>query len=863
MTFHTYLRYFVWILIVLSTSFCAGKKKSSSGKSVKTVAQELFADTISNVDEPAPYLPKKYGYKPSATRYFDLIHTKLEVTPDWETQTLKGIATLTLVPYFYSQQTLELDAKGFIINSISLLNEKKLPAQKLKYTYDDEKIRIDLGKSYTRNEQIHIEIDYIAQPEKRKAGGSSAITSDKGLYFINPKGENPDKPKQIWTQGEPKSSSCWFPTIDEPNERCTQEIHITVDTSYVTLSNGVLQYSTFSKGKRTDVWEQKLPHAPYLFMMAVGKFAVIKDKWRDIELTYLVEPEYAPYAKNIFGNTPEMLEFFSNKLGVKYPWEKYAQVIVRDFVSGAMENTSAVVFMEAVQSDDRELLERDWDDIIAHEMFHHWFGDLVTLESWANLPLNESFADYSEYLWYEYKHGKDAADFHGLEAKNSYFEEAKEKREPLIRFYHDKPDDMFDRHSYAKGGRILHYLRYVVGDEAFFESLKRYLRANAFKSVEIHNLRMAFEEVTGQDLNWFFNTYFLAAGHPEVKVETEYDSTSGKLFMLLEQKQDTNHFPIYRMPLEIEVMQGGKARRFNFTLEKPVQLFSFELEGKPDNIILDPDHRALVEWEYDKPITYFINQYHTSTSAVSRNLALYALADYKHLPEVQEIFLKALLDNNHVNRETAISMIPELLGDSTLRPKIELILAELAENDPKPQVQAAAIEVLAALDAERYVSIFEKGLNARPYSVVAESLAGLISANPENAAQYVARVQHINGGPVIGVIADYYAAGADTASFNWFIKSRKKLKGMDEYTFVQNFGKYVLRLEDAGYQQKGIKVLSDWAENSKSFGLKIGAFQMLGLFTDRPGINELRKTIIENETNRQIKGILEALSNMN
>jgi aminopeptidase N len=194
-------------------------------------------------------------------------------------------------------------------------------------------------------------------------------------------------------------------------------------------------------------------------------------------------------------------------------------VVVRDFVSGAMENTSASTFMEAVQSTQRELIDKSWDDIIAHELFHQWFGDLVTIESWANLPLNESFANYAQYLWDEYKYGKDEADYQAFREKQQYLYESTRKQEPMIRFEYKKPDDMFDSHSYAKGGRILHMLRRLVGDEAFFESLKEYLHQNAFQNTEIHHLRLAFEKVTGKDLNWFFNQWFLLPGHPELVID--------------------------------------------------------------------------------------------------------------------------------------------------------------------------------------------------------------------------------------------------------------------------------------------------------------------------------------------------------
>ena len=365
----------------------------------------------------------KGPYQPATTQLHDLMHTRLRVRFDWQKQYLIGEATLTLKPYFYPQKTLILDAKGMDIKQVQLVADAG--EKDLKYTYDQHKLTITLDKTYTRTDQYQVFIAYTAKPNELEAKGSAAITSDKGLYFINPLGQDPNKPRQIWTQGETEANSAWFPTIDKPNQKMTQEIYITVEAKYTTLSNGSLQYSRKNAdGTRTDYWKMEKPHSPYLAMLAVGEFAVIKDKWRNIDVDYYVEPQYKNTAKAVFGNTPTMMEFFSTKLGFDYPWNKYAQVVVRDFVSGAMENTTASTFMESVQVDRRGLLDANWDYIIAHELFHQWFGDLVTLESWANLPLNESFANYSEYLWEEHKNGKMSADVAGLKEMQTYLGEA-------------------------------------------------------------------------------------------------------------------------------------------------------------------------------------------------------------------------------------------------------------------------------------------------------------------------------------------------------------------------------------------------------------------------------------------------------
>ena len=300
-------------------------------------------------------------YSESPERTTDLIHTNLEVAFDWEKKHLFGKAYLDLKPYFHSQSTVTLDAKGFDIHQVALA-EPYGALTNLNYTYNDLKLSIQLDREYSREETYQIYIAYTAKPDELEIEGGDAITDAKGLYFINPHNTQ-DKPQQIWTQGETEANSVWFPTVDAPNAKSTEEILMTVQDKYMTLSNGKLISSKKNTdGTRTDYWKQDLPHAPYLFMMAVGQFKVVQDSWtrpngKKMLVDYYVEPAYEQYAKNIFGKTPKMIGYFSDLLGVEYPWDKYHQIIVREYVSGAMENTSAVIHGDYFYKTKRELLD--------------------------------------------------------------------------------------------------------------------------------------------------------------------------------------------------------------------------------------------------------------------------------------------------------------------------------------------------------------------------------------------------------------------------------------------------------------------------------------------------------------------------
>jgi len=529
----------------------------------------------------------KNEYRETATRINDLVHTKLELVPDFSKSYCYGKAWITLKPHFYSTDSLLLDAKGMDIKTVALVKGNK--QSPLKYTYSELELNIRLDKAYTSNETYTIFIDYTAKPDEYQAKyGTNDFLGIKGMFFINPRGEVKNKPTQIWTQGETESSSAWFPTIDKTNQRCTDELTVTVDNKYTTLSNGkLMSQKKNANGTRTDYWKMDLPHAPYLFFLGVGEYAVIKDSYKGKEVNYYVEPEYASVAKKIFGNTPEMMGFFSRITGVEFPWIKYSQITGRDYVAGAMENTTATIHQETAQQDARELVDKNnWESTIAHELFHQWFGDYVTTESWSNLTLNESFANYSQVLWKEYKYGKDAGLEENYNEMNGYLTSGSESKD-LVRFHYENREDMFDAVSYNKGGRILHMMRHFIGDSAFFKALNLYLTTNKFKSAEAHQLRLAFEEVSGRDLNWFFNQWYFGHGHPVTDISYVYDDAAKTVKVIIKQLQPGGN--IFKLPIDIDIYEGDKKTRNTVWANNAIDTFTFKYTQKPSLVNVDGD----------------------------------------------------------------------------------------------------------------------------------------------------------------------------------------------------------------------------------------------------------------------------------
>lgn len=663
----------------------------------------------------------KKVYRETATKINDLIHTKLEVVPDFNKSYLYGKAWLTLKPHFYQTDSLNLDAKGMEIKKIALIKGKtQIP---LKYDYDDWNLRIKLDKSYKSSESYTIYIDYVAKPDEFEAKYAvNALLGIKGMYFINPKGEDKNKPTQIWTQGEPESNSGWFPTIDKTNQKTTQELTVTVSNKYVTLSNGkLMSQKKNNDGTRTDYWKMDLPHAPYLFFLGIGNYAVVKDSWKGKEVNYYVEPEYGSVAKKIFGNTPEMMTFFSRITGVEYPWIKYSQITGRDYVAGAMENTTATIHQNYAQQDARELVDgNNWESTIAHELFHQWFGDYVTTESWSNLTLNESFADYSQTLWDEYKYGKDAGDAENYQGMQGYLQSGSENTD-LVRFHYSNKEDMFDAVSYQKGGRVLNMLRNFVGDSAFFKSLNNYLTTNKFKSAEAHQLRLAFEEVTGRDLNWYFNQWYFGSGHPEVTIDYEYNDNEGKVNVIVTQNQKSGK--IFMLPMAIDIYNGTNKIHNNVWVKNAVDTFTFSYTQRPDLINVDGDKVMLWNKKDNKTLDNFIHQYKYAGNYVDRREAIEFAGKNQKDKKAQELLMTALKDKYPGLRNYTLSVID--LKNEELKKVAEPVILDLAKTDKKTTVRGNAIRKLREYKIPEYAQLFKAATKDSSYSVAGNALEAL------------------------------------------------------------------------------------------------------------------------------------------
>ncbi len=743
-------------------------------------------------------------YRATPTKINDLVHTKLDVRFDFNHSWMYGKAWITLKPHFYPTDSLNLDAKSMKINEVSVLKEDRY--MPLKYSYDSLNLKITLDKTYNNGEYYTVFIDYVSMPNDIRAEGSAAIFGAKGLYFINPLGTEKDKPTEIWTQGETESNSAWVPTIDKPNQKTTDEISMTVPERFLTLSNGLLvKRKKHPDGTRTDTWKMNLPHAPYLMMMAVGEYSVIKDRYEKKEVSYYVEKEYAPEARKIFGYTPEMIKFYSDYTGVDFPWQKYFQIAVRDYVSGAMENTTATVHAESAQQDARQLVDgNSWEDVISHELFHSWFGDYVTTESWSNIAINESFADFGELLWEEHKHGQDAAGELNYTAMLNYLYSNSSKKD-LVRFYYRNREELFDAVSYQKGGRILNMLRNYVGADAFRKSINLFLTTHRFKTAEVPELRLAFEAVTGEDLNWYWNQWFYGSGHPKLDISYDYNQQAHIAKVFVKQTQPDK---IFKIPLAIDVYQGGARKRYKVWVENQADTFSFRADAKPDLVNFDGDKMLLCEKTDHKTTDNYVFQYSNAGLYRDRREAIDYASNYQTKdPKAFELLRKAVGDSYTGLRALAVERLN--VGNDSIRRIVEPTLRNLAENDPSPHVRSAALASLGKLKNTGYKALFLKAVDDSSYSVAGSALLALgeIDSTAALAKAKTFSSLNVKGDLNSAVINTLYSFAGENEFDSLAARFDELPLGNNKFMLLQPFANYLKKVKDTEKFKKGIDII--------------------------------------------------------
>ena len=670
-------------------------------------------------------------YRPDRTVDFE--HLRLELKIFMNEQRLEGVAHYEFRPIHGQVKSIRFDAMRMDIVSVSS------PFQpSLKWTYSEDALHVDFPAPLPMDATASIAITYSAKPPQ-----SNPVWWDTSMFFTDSRHVVAQNADQMFTLNEPFGGAFWFPCVDYPNDRMVTEMVVTVPKEFVTLSNGRLVDSREDGEWRTDHWKQKIPHVVYLVSLAVGRFAVVRDDWRGIPVEYYVEAGREADARPSLGKTPAMIEFFSNYLDYPYPYEKYAQVAVRYFPAGGMEHTTATTLFEGAVIDEQGRLDHDVDGLVAHELFHQWYGDLVTCQSWNDLWLNESFATYSEPLWTRHEKGQDAFWESVLDMMEGYIGASRGYIRPIVTNEYEKYAEMFDSHSYPKGGSVLHMLRHQVGEDLFRKILNRFLVKHAPGLVSTPDFTKVVEEVTGRPMDRFFEQWIYRPGHPKLKVEHQWIPGRRQVKLIFNQTQEVKEGePAFAFPLDIEIQTEERTIRETIEITKKEETAFIDCPAPPRSVCVDPSLNVLMELEHEKPVDMLLRELKNGTTVIVKIRAARALKDHPSDQVIEalaeavrnELFLRLrttcveslaafpgdpivdlLMEFSHDSepklRETAVSA----LGNYYKNEKVFSVLKDRFQNDRSIRVIAAAARAMARVKCDNAYEILSPGLERDSY----------------------------------------------------------------------------------------------------------------------------------------------------
>ena len=653
------------------------------------------------------------------SRDIDQRHIRLELGFDFDKRVLTGRAVLHLSP-FRPLARVALDAAEMTVRQVRLLGGRTADEDRvLEHESRGRQLIVTLDREYGRGEPFQLAVEYqVNQPRH-------------GAHFVVPDESEPSQPRMVWTQSEPEYARYWFPCVDSPVDRLTSEIIATVPSSFVVLSNGALKQQTDNEdGTHTWHWTQVKSHVPYLMSVVAGDFEVYEQEWDGIPILSYVPRGSLEEAARSFQKTPLMMAFFSERIGVRYPWPKYAQICVDEYMWGGMEHTSATTLTTRTLHDERADLDTSSHPLVAHELVHQWFGDLLTCKDWGELWLNESFATYFTTLWREHDQGWDEATWARHRDGESYKAEDRRYRRSIVNYRYHEPNVMFDRHSYPKGGRVLHMLRFVLGDDLFWESIRRYVAVNQHRTVETADLRIAVEDATGQGLNWFFDQWVHHGGHPDFSVSWSWDEQTKTVTVTVKQTQQTDDVtPRFRMPAEIELASHSASKIHRVNLSKAEETFHFQQDKRPTRVCFDPRDWILKTLTVEKSREEWLDQLAYSEHVMPRVRAAEKLSDFKADPEVITALVTAATNDPFwAVREQAVKTLSGSNGD-----EVHQTLLAVSRDDQKSNVRRQAITALKKFKNDETVTTLRRAITDDPsYYVTAAALRSLVAVDREH-----------------------------------------------------------------------------------------------------------------------------------
>jgi aminopeptidase N len=618
------------------------------------------------------------------SRNYDVQHYCINLTFDLDQKKFWGTNTITLTSLKDGFKECVLDAEELCVISVTNSDETAL-----EFKQTNKHLIIQFSKDFNYGDEIKFCVEYHATDPQH------------GLFFDDQTAEHP---QAVSTVCWPEYAHHWIPCYDYPNDKVTHDTIVKVSDAFKVLSNGRLVSvdEDKEKGTRTYHWLQDLPHSTYLFLLAIGPFAIIEDSLGSLPVNYWVYETDIEDAKWIFNKTPHMIDFFNSIYGYAYPWAKYDQVISPRMGGGA-ENTTATLLGEEVIHDKRAEQDFSWDRIIAHEIAHQWWGDLITLRSWEHTWLNESFATYSDYLYTNSDRGEDEGAYELLRKKNQYLQEAHTRyMRPIVFDRYERPQQNFDSHTYPKGAAVLHMLRFILGDKPFFWTLKHFLHKHEFQVVDTHDFMVAVKEATGQNMDWFFQQYIFKPGHPIFNISYTWDEASQKVKLKVSQVQDTSKgIPIYKIPVMIGIHTPKEKFSEKVWIEQQEHVFKFDVKEKPLLVRFDEGNYLLKEWTFVKSLNELLYQI-KHDDVIGRSWAASELNQHKDDPRVaEELVESARSDDFWAVRQSAVLA----LGKIKRTEDIEFFKEKCEDENSK--VRVAALQILGDYGNPEFVRFFK------------------------------------------------------------------------------------------------------------------------------------------------------------
>jgi aminopeptidase N len=658
----------------------------------------------------APFALAGTTRKYERSRPYTIRHLFLDLTLDVPKKSVHGTATLDFERLAHDAEKLVLDAVGFELARVELVGAQD--ATSADYEYDGDRLSVDV-KGKRRGK---LRVTYRATPKR-------------GLYFLAPDAQVKDRPRQVWSQCQDEDARHWFPCLDKPHVKMTSELRVAVPAGWVALSNGEPRPVEKPK-KKGAAWTYHFtlnqPHPSYLVTLAAGELAVVEGRAaelgrRKIPVAYYVPPKRTRDVARSLGDTPRMIELFSERTGVAYPWSRYSQVVVSDFIFGGMENTTATTLYEHVLLDERAALDVSSHDLVAHELAHQWFGDFVTCRDWSHGWLNEGFATYFEHVEREARLGRDEYDYGVASDLEAYLGEANGRyQRPIVCREYREPIDLFDRHLYEKGGLVLHMLRRELADDVFWDGVRLYLERHAHGIVETNDLMRAFEEASGKSLERFFDQWVYRPGHPELRVKIGWDD--GLLTVEVKQKQKGNDVAVFDFPLEVLVKtKSGTLERHAKRVTEAADTLVVRLPERPRFVVFNPDQSVVGNIALEAPADFLRHQLAEGPSAHARWSAARSLAERDDPPSVDALGAAlANADNAWMVRAEAARALGRVRSEAAF----ERLAAHAADAHPK--VRRVVAEALGAFRTRAAAELLrDLARGDRSYLVAADAARSL------------------------------------------------------------------------------------------------------------------------------------------